>query len=570
MSPYVRPYAVSYGDRLAALSVVALLLAIYTATFSGLPDNPDAEVEFQTTSALVREGRFALGGTPEAEAIVAWPPEGFNVRRGVDGEAYSWFGPGQALAAVPFYLAGRGLAAVWPAVEERHAATQRMGVARSEYFAHLAVGWRNPLLAALTGALIVLTARRLGARRRSAWLAAMTYGLTGFAWAQARSTLSDVQATFLLFLGFHGVVLMTERYQRLRVPRAHELLLAGGALGLAALTRVAALPAACVVLAAGLFVMWRGNRRIARTYESGVRPDRRGYPAQLLLYLAPFAASLAFFAWLNQARFGDSLETGYGAALAGGTFFSFPPLEGLLGLLVSPGKGLVYMAPALLLLPLGLSHPDGRDLRLFTRTAPLVALAVVAPIACTSTWHGAWTYGPRYLLPLVPFLWLSVAVVLDRPRPWIRRAAWVLFAFGLLVQLPASLVDHVTHQELALEAARIQWPEPGGATEREKDDQRFQLIQWDPSFAAPWAHWRILRHRAAGLGEDFPLDHLFRIDREVRATPAEDRERGFRHLAWVDLAQRLSGSVWPGVIATCLGLAVGVVLAVLSLDRIRA
>ena len=141
MSPYVRPYAVSQADRMAAFSVFALLLAIYTATFSGLPDNPDAEVEFQTTSALARTGSLALGGTPEAEAIIE---RRYNVRIGVDGEAYSWFGPGQAVLALPLYLAGRGLSVLWPAVEERHAATERMGASRSEYFPHLLVGWRNP------------------------------------------------------------------------------------------------------------------------------------------------------------------------------------------------------------------------------------------------------------------------------------------------------------------------------------------------------------------------------------------------------------------------------------------
>jgi hypothetical protein len=253
-----------------------------------------------------------------------------------------------------------------------------------------------------------------------------------------------------------------------------------------------------------------------------------------------------------------------------GTFFSYPPLEGLLGILVSPGKGLLFMAPGLLLVPFGVTHRDGRDMRLLTHTALGVALAVATPIVFTQTWHGAWTYGPRYLLPMLPFLWLAVAVALDKARPWIRRAAGAVFVFGLLVQLPASLVDHVTHQELALEAARVQWPEPGGATPREQDDARFVAIQWDPSFAAPWAHWRILRHRVAGLGEDFPLDDIFRIDRAVRASPGEDRERGFRHLAWVDLAQRLSGSVWPGVIFCGLALAVGIVLAVLALDRSRA
>jgi len=120
-----------------------------------------------------------------------------------------------------------------------------------------------------------------------------------------------------------------------------------------------------------------------------------------------------------------------------------------------------------------------------------------------------------------------------------------------------------------MHAARLEWPEPGGADEREQDDARFLLIQWDPGFAAPWAHWRILRHRVAGLGEDFPLDEVFRIDLAARATPGEDRERGFRHLAWVDLAQRLSGSVWPGVLICSLLFALGVVSTVRALARAR-
>jgi hypothetical protein len=67
LSPFIRPHAVQGGDRIAALSVFLILLSLYTATFTGLPEVPESELEFQTTSALFRTGSFALGGTPEAE-----------------------------------------------------------------------------------------------------------------------------------------------------------------------------------------------------------------------------------------------------------------------------------------------------------------------------------------------------------------------------------------------------------------------------------------------------------------------------------------------------------------------
>ena len=229
MSPYVRPPTVEAGDRRAALSVFLILLAVYTATFSGLPDNPDAEVEFQTTRSIVVHRNLALGDTPEARALVE---NDFHVvpgGPGREGRFYSWHGIGQALGGVPFYAVGSLLARAFPEIEARHAATTHRGYPRSEYFAHLLVGWRNPLLAAWTALLVVVTARRLKARRAVAWLTGLTYGLCTFAWPQARSTLSDVQATFFTFLAVHQLVIVREAFLGLRAPKLPHIALLGAA-----------------------------------------------------------------------------------------------------------------------------------------------------------------------------------------------------------------------------------------------------------------------------------------------------------------------------------------------------
>ena len=562
MSPFVRPYAVRGSDREAALSVLLILLAVFTATFTGLPDTFESEVDFQTTSALARSGSFTPGGTPEARAI-AMDPRG--VAAGADGRLDPWSGPGSAIAALPFYALGRGMALIWPSIEERHAA----GGTESEYFAHLAVGWRNPLLGALIAYLLVLTARRLGMRRPAAWLAGVAYGTTTFAWAQSRSTLPDVQATFFLFLAFHMIVKARERFERLRAPRNHELMFAGVALGGALLTRLALTPAVAVVAVSGLVVLRVGHRRIGRSFEGWALPRHKTPTFQLLVFLAPLiGAALAFAAFASIG--GPRFET----ALAEWIFrerpsYLGPPGIGLLGLLVSPGRGVLWMAPGVLLIPFGLKAPDGRDLPLWTRTLLGVALACLVPVAFTHNWHGAWTYGPRYLLPVLPFAWLAFGFALEAPGRWLRPAASGLCALGLLVQLPAALVDHTTHQDLAVQAAREAWPDPGGANERERDEARFHLIQWDWRFAAPWAHWRILRHRIAGLAEDFPVEDLFRLDSVEIVTPSDERERGFRHLAWVDLAERLGGFLLLGALLSVLMVGTGVVLALRSLDRTR-
>ena len=210
-------------DRWLIRGLFLLLLALYTATFTGAPENPDAEVEYQTTSSLARRGRLDLGGTPEAEALMAATPlgragQGFGVAPGGPGREdrfYSWFGVGQAFAGLPFWWAGAALARLFPELEEAHRATEFFGVPRSEYFQHLFVGWRNPLLAALTASLVLACARLAGASARSACAAALAYGVATFAWPQARSTLSDVQATLFLFAGFHALL----RARACRAPK---------------------------------------------------------------------------------------------------------------------------------------------------------------------------------------------------------------------------------------------------------------------------------------------------------------------------------------------------------------
>lgn len=500
-------------DRRAAWIVFAVLLALFTATMCGLPDNPDAEVEFQTTSALARRGTFALGGTPEADAIVA---RHFNVVEH-GGHTYSWYGVGQAIAALPLYELGALLARAWPEVERQHAATSSYGHGRSEYFAHLCVGWRNPLLSALTAMMVATTLLRLGARRSIAVWAALSYGVASFAWAQARSTLSDVQATFFLFAAF---ALMVKARDRRRVSDVAWL---GACIGSAVLTRVATAPSA---LAIAVVAWWTcaGN-------------DRRRAAALAV----PLLVCAGLFEWTNWARFGDGLETGYGAALASGTFFSYPIHLGLAGLLVAPGKGLAWLAPLSLLAPFGLRTLRERGGWSLVITVVLVALATTIPVAMTQTWHGAYTYGPRYLLPLLPLAWIAAALAVERASDGVLLpiAAGVLTVLGVVTNLPAALVDPMTHQDLAVQAARLAWPTPGGATPREEDEARFLLIQWDWRFAAPWAHWRIFMHRLRRGDEPIGVRALFFLDSDVRLDVGEERERGFRHLAWVDLAQRL-------------------------------
>src|SRR6185436_1925820 len=106
--------------------------------------------------------------------------------------------------------------------------------------------------------------------------------------------------------------------------------------------------------------------------------------------LACLAASL----WLNARRFGEPFEFGYGGVV-GRSWFERAPWEGLLGVTISPGSGLLWLAPgALLVLPWFVHAVKRRELALPALLAGLT-LAIGVPHVLIPSWHGAWSYGPR-------------------------------------------------------------------------------------------------------------------------------------------------------------------------------
>lgn len=161
---------------------------------------------------------------------------------------------------------------------------------------------------------------------------------------------------------------------------------------------------------------------------------------RLVAWGAPIAAGLAAAAVYNLARYGRLTDTGYRSPED--LPFHAPLLPGLEGLLVSPGKGLLWYCPlivlALALWPLLLQR---------RRAEGLLALGVIAPtlvvFATYPVWWGGHDWGPRYLLPLLPLALLPLTFapeVLAR-RAVVRRLAVALVALSVAVQVLGVGVD---------------------------------------------------------------------------------------------------------------------------------
>jgi hypothetical protein len=185
-------------------------------------------------------------------------------------------------------------------------------------------------------------------------------------------------------------------------------------IGAAALTRHE------MFLAAALLIAYVGSARTA---------------VRFVLGLAPMAAFWGVYNWV---RFGSPFESGYLRDPVVG--FGGSLSSGAAGLLFSPYASLFLYCPIALLSIAGLIALWRHD-----RAAATLFVALFVSFfllyASLGNWMAGRSYGPRFLVPLLPALVLPLAWW----RPGARRTGIAVLAIAglsILVQVPGVLVDY--------------------------------------------------------------------------------------------------------------------------------
>ncbi|MBK9709962.1 MAG: hypothetical protein IPO81_01310 [Kouleothrix sp.] len=396
-----RPWSLVRGPWSVALRPAAwvglLLLSVYLLSTGGQPFISDGEVMLITAMRIVDEHTVSL---PEGASIY---PQ--TVRR-ADGYLFSKYGPGQPVAAAPLYALGRyALRKVLPLTDDRDFLVGR-------FFTLLL-----PALAtALTGALLCRWAALLYGSARMGVALALLFGLGTLAWPYSRFFFSEPLFTACLVLAALAI-------------RTRHPLLAGLALGYAVFTRVggAALLPAFGLYAWLVFGMGGGSETTFK--RSNVQTFKHfGWMA---LGGLPFALLLLAYNWV---RFRALTEQGY--ANEG---FTGNLLVGLYGLLLSPGKSVFLYVPLLLALPWAIV-PFARRYRPEAALVGALAAITLLQSALWWIWWAGWGWGPRFLVPLMPFLILMLGVLLER-RAWRRIIGLALLPLSIAVNLLGILVD---------------------------------------------------------------------------------------------------------------------------------
>ena len=263
----------------------------------------------------------------------------------------------------------------------------------------------------------------------------------------ARLSFAEPLSGLLLLSGFL-LLWVTGPRDREAAVRAGEapipawaLPLSGLCLGLAVLVKPAN---AIYVPVPELYLTWALIWRVRRV--GGVEPDSFRPPALrravagLALFAAGLAPGLLLTGLYNFARYHNVFIFGYEQE-----GFTTPLALGLYGLLASPGKGIIFFAPPVLLAPFALRamwRQGGRFLH--AEAACIAAQAAITLVfhALWSSWEGNIAWGPRLILPLVPLLLWPLGALAGSLRA--RRAWAALAGLGSWSRCPARWSISIT------------------------------------------------------------------------------------------------------------------------------
>ena len=391
------PALLAAGDRFAeiltALTVLVLAFFVYNSNGREI-----RTYDSRPTALAARE--LLASGTLALDRDVADTPEyatrwGFILGR--DGHYRSIYSPVPALAAA---------ALTWPA--------ERLGIIdvdaplAPQAIAKLAAS----LLVSGAVAFAYLTARRRLTRRR-ALLVAAGLGLgTGY-WSSASQTLW--QSETVLFGLSLAILLLSRNGETLGIGRAATV---GAGLALALTARPQVAPAVTVLLCGAA---WRLKPRHSALVVGMVASAALALAVVNALWFGHVLGALPLLSSVNA----DIHETGRTFA---------PNLDGYLGLLVSPSRGILIFSPVVLVALAGTAAAIRRGTSHAELWCAIAAAIQFLLYGSYSVWWGGHTFGPRYMIDVLPLLVPLAALALAEQRSLVwRDLAGLALAWSIVV-----------------------------------------------------------------------------------------------------------------------------------------
>jgi hypothetical protein len=416
---------------------------------------------------FVREGHFWDVENSPLPLKAGYPGRG--------GHHYALSGLLQTLGQVPFLAAG-------------HLIDVNFGWFGNYPFGYVFLWFYNPFVAAIAAAalfaLIYMTRRSIGWATATAAL----FAVASIAWPYSKI---GMETTFM------AAVLVA--FALAVWARRRPTIATWGLTGLAGGAALANKPYAAIALVSIGVLLWPTFRAL----------DRRRRTQLALAACLPLLAWLAAIGWYNWFRFGSPVDSGYHESM----LTLAMPLN-VFGLLLSPGKGLVFYSPLVVLGALGLPRLWRQDRSL--TVALLVFFVGLLCVAGAPIFWGDEVWGPRYLVPaawvlLVPIAWWADSALRRKVLLGVASVAVLVQVVGVSTQY-AQYTDAVR----ALSGVPVYRDRLG--VSREKIPYGDDPTRWVPELSA-------LLVQGEGLVSSQIVERLGGHGLEITYAPFEGRSR---------------------------------------------
>lgn len=436
-----------------------------------------------------------------------------------DGHYYAGAAPGPALLGILPYLALKMATAIRPvSAFSQYNVTdyirREMGMenAPDEFIAqypfsdfvlaHIII---TAFVASLSAAgVTVLLFQMFGWQRtpmgRRLWITAV-YAFGAITFFYASRLYAHMPAVFFCLGGFY--ILWSIRHNRLPVRWGGA---AGLMLGLSVLMEYTTAPMVCIIGLYGLLTL-ADRRRLTEFVVGGIIPGLFLCGYHYICFGSPFSTPYSFpMSPENPGPHVDQMDVGIGG-------FGLPGINSLWGLSFSPHRGIFIYMPILIIAVYSLfiqlkdtASPYRLEWRII---ATGCAMQFLFNASMINFWFAGYVWGPRYLIPLIPFLFLAIGPNVHRIPGWLLGLTG-----GLSILINWTGVQYIVPQNAF-----------GGIGMFMLSGPTTQFYQFIQTYFTEFANWDI---QVSSLGGWLILGFLIwgiwhLIDRRLTATPQVKR-----------------------------------------------
>ncbi len=272
--------------------------------------------------------------------------------------------------------------------DDNHYVWWRNSLSSEETFTFLFYG---PLITAISSAVLFSICRTYNFSIKIAITIAFLYGFTTIAWAYSSTAMNVVLVSMTILLSFYF-------YRKfVKDQNLSSLIFCGFCLGVSVLVRYDSVIIAGIILIFLLSTIFKNKSRLKN----------------ITSLLIPLFFCAIIFMGINYVQFGTLLEYSFKTESGYGLGPTSPIHVGVFGLLFSPSAGLFIFSPILFTIFVSFFDFYKKDKSsFFIFSAYFVTILIF--FGSLETWHGFVSWGPRYLLPAIPFLMIPLAASIER------------------------------------------------------------------------------------------------------------------------------------------------------------